>query len=156
MNERSEQSRKVVKKYMWLSMGVVLIPVPIIDLLALTGVQLKMVSTLAKKYGISFSKDAGKAAIGSLVSSVYASSISKIAMSSTVKSIPIVGTLAAPLLMPLFSGALTYALGIVFIHHFEAGGTLLDFDPEKTREFFKEKFEEGIEEARRRAENNET
>ena len=40
-------------------------------------------------------------------------------------------------------GATTYAVGKVFIEHFESGGTFLDFDPEKMRDHFQELYEEG-------------
>jgi hypothetical protein len=45
--------------------------------------------------------------------------------------------------MPVFAGAATYAIGKVFIQHFEAGGTLLDFEPAKVREHFRQQFEKG-------------
>ena len=45
--------------------------------------------------------------------------------------------------MAIFSGAYTWALGRVFIQHFESGGTFLNFDAEKVREHFKAEFEEG-------------
>ena len=43
-----------------------------------------------------------------------------------------------PLLLdhPIVAGAATYALGNVFVKHFESGGTLLDFKPEPVRDFF--------------------
>ena len=39
----------------------------------------------------------------------------------------------------------TYAIGGVFMQHFESGGTLLDFEPKKMREYFSSKLEEGKE-----------
>lgn len=45
--------------------------------------------------------------------------------------------------MSAISGAITYAIGQVFIQHFESGGTFLDFDPKKVKEYFMEQFEEG-------------
>jgi hypothetical protein len=36
------------------------------------------------------------------------------------------------------ASALTYAIGRVFIHHFELGGTLLNFDADKLRSYFRE------------------
>ena len=43
--------------------------------------------------------------------------------------------------VPIIGGAFTHATGKVFVLHFEAGGTLLDFDPHKMRRYFKEEFE---------------
>jgi len=36
--------------------------------------------------------------------------------------------------MRCFSGAYAWALGKVFIQHFQSGGTFLDFDAEKVKE----------------------
>jgi hypothetical protein len=43
--------------------------------------------------------------------------------------------------MPAFGAAATYAVGQVFIQHFESGGTFLDFDPDKVREHFRQEFD---------------
>ena len=47
------------------------------------------------------------------------------------------------LTLPAASGALTYAVGRVFIQHFESGGTFLDFDPAEVSKYFAEKYEQG-------------
>ncbi|MBF0230130.1 MAG: DUF697 domain-containing protein [Desulfamplus sp.] len=142
MNERLEQSRKIVKDYMWWSMGAGLIPLFVVDIAAVTGVQLKMLSKLSKHYNIPFSNDRAKAIILSLLSTLSASTLAKGLLVSSIKTIPILGSLTTPFIMPTVSAAVTYSIGAVFIQHFESGGTLLDFDPEKTKEFFKLNFEE--------------
>jgi hypothetical protein len=45
--------------------------------------------------------------------------------------------------MAVFGTASTYAVGSVFIQHFETGGTLLTFDAEKVRDFYAQQFREG-------------
>ena len=35
---------------------------------------------------------------------------------------------------------LTHAIGRTFVRHFEAGGTLLDFDAKKMRTYFKQEY----------------
>jgi hypothetical protein len=45
--------------------------------------------------------------------------------------------------MAAFCGASAWALGKVFIRHFESGGTLLTLDPVEAKEHFKEQFAEG-------------
>jgi uncharacterized protein (DUF697 family) len=57
--------------------------------------------------------------------------------------VPVVGTVLGGLSMSLFSGAATYAIGKVFIQHFEAGGTFLDFNPISVKEHFHALYEEG-------------
>ncbi|SLM33121.1 conserved membrane hypothetical protein [Desulfamplus magnetovallimortis] len=140
MNERIEQAREIVKKYMWISSGAGIIPVPILDISIITAVQLKMISCLAKHYEIPFSKSITQSIITSLGSTITISSGSRGIIGSTLKAIPVLGNLSAPFIMPTFAGTATYALGIVFIQHFESGGTFLDLDPDKTREFYKKEF----------------
>ena len=43
----SVASKKIVRNYMWWSMGAGLIPVPLVDMAAVTGVQLKMVADIS-------------------------------------------------------------------------------------------------------------
>ena len=45
--------------------------------------------------------------------------------------------------MSVLSGASTFALGEVFKKHFETGGTFLDFDVDRLKKFYNEKFEKG-------------
>ena len=47
--------------------------------------------------------------------------------------------------MPVFSGAATWAIGKVFIQHFASGGTFLDFDPKKVKDYFMDLFKQGQE-----------
>jgi hypothetical protein len=45
--------------------------------------------------------------------------------------------------MALLGGASTYAVGRVFIQHFESGGTLLTFDPAKVRDYYTHQLDTG-------------
>jgi uncharacterized protein (DUF697 family) len=143
LNEKEEASRKVVKNYMWWSMGAGLIPVPLVDLVAVSGVQLKMLAEISKTYGVEFQEHRGKALIASLIGYIVPSSLSFGSVGSLLKAIPGVGALVGAPSMALFCGASTYALGKVFIQHFESGGTLLSFDPAKVKEHFQREFEQG-------------
>jgi len=119
-----------------------LVPLPIIDLAGLTAIQIDMIYKLSKVYNISFSKDRVKSII-----SAFAGSIAPVMLTGSVASflkvIPIVGAFAGPLTEGGTGAAFTYALGKVFIQHYETGGNLLNFDPEKMQEYFKEQFEKG-------------
>jgi len=137
-------SHDLVKKYMWWSMGAGLLPIPLVDIAAVSGVQLKMLSELAKVYNVKFSKNAGKSIIGALLGGISADALSKSYITSAVKSIPIIGIVGS-ISMPIFSGAATWAIGKVFIQHFSSGGTFLDFDPKKVKEYFSNLFKQGQE-----------
>jgi len=146
-----EEANNMVKNYIIASMGAALVPVPLFDMVALTGIQLKMLHSLAKLYNVKFTKNLGKSLIGSLLGGIVPTSTA----ASLAKAVPGVGTTAGVIGMSAIGGAATYAIGRVFIQHFESGGTFLDFNPEKVRDYFKSEFERGKDVASELQENEE-
>lgn len=138
-----DSANDLVKKWMWWTMGAGLIPVPFVDLAAVTGVQLKMLSDLSKLYDVKFSENKGKAIISALLGSIVPNSLAGGGVGSILKMVPLIGPFLGGVSMALFSGAATYAIGKSFIQHFESGGTFLDFDPVKVKDYFTKQFEEG-------------
>lgn len=143
MEERTDSAQKLVKNYMWFSMGAGLIPVPFIDLATISGVQLKMLCDLSKVYDIPFSENKGKSIVTALLGSIVPNSLVGSSVGSLLKMIPVIGTVMGGISLSIFAGAATYAIGKVFIQHYETGGTLLDFNPTEMNDYFKTKFEEG-------------
>lgn len=143
MSEREQKALKTTRNYMWWSMGAGLIPVPFLDLAAVSGVQVKMVAEIAKIYEVPFHEARGKALVGSLLGSIVPASLSFGAIGSMLKAVPAVGALAGAPAMVMFSGGAAWALGRVFIQHFESGGTFLNFEPDQVKEYFKQQFAEG-------------
>jgi len=147
-DNRLTTSNEIIKKYMIGSMGAGFIPFPIVDLVALSGIQLKMLHSLTEVYEIPFSKNIGKSIIGSLVGGALPIYAAGGVAASLAKLIPISGTAVGMMTMSSFGGASTYAIGEVFVQHFESGGTLLDFDVEKMKEYFTDAFKQGKEETK--------
>jgi len=143
MSDRIERAHKTIKTYMWWSAGAGLIPVPVVDLLAISGLQLKMISDISRLYEVPFHEYRGKAIIASLMGFVLPHATACGMIGSLLKAVPLVGALAGAPAMSIFSAASAWALGNVFIQHFESGGTFLDFDPEKVKVYYKKQFEEG-------------
>jgi uncharacterized protein (DUF697 family) len=143
VGEKEHTALKIVRKYMWWSMGAGLIPVPFVDWAAVSGVQLKMVADVSKVYGVPFQENSGKAVIGSMAGFVLPQMLACGTIGFWLKQIPVVGALAGAPAMVVFCGAAEYALGKTFIQHFESGGTFLDFNPDEVREYYKAQFEEG-------------
>ena len=141
---RSSQATNIVKKHVIVTMGASLVPIPLFDLVALTSVQLKMLYSLTKLYQIPFSKNLGKSSIVSLLGGVMPTSAA-MTLASLAKVVPGLGTATGMISVSVLGGATTYAIGSVFMQHFESGGTLLDFDPKKMREYFSSKVKEGKE-----------
>ena len=143
MTEQEAQGEAIVGRYVMWSVGSGFIPFPLVDLAAVSGIQLRMLSKEAELYGVPFSGARAKGLVAALLGSVVPSTLAYGSIGSVLKSIPLIGTIAGVATLPAFYGATTYALGKVFLHHFAAGGNLLDFDPEKSKAYFREKLEEG-------------
>jgi uncharacterized protein (DUF697 family) len=141
---REEYALQVVYKYMTGTAAVGLIPFPLVDLIAITGAQLKMLHSLAGVYDLEFKEDRVKSLVASLLTGFGSVGIGLTVARSMFKFVPVIGTAAGVLSMPATSAALTYALGKIFIQHFEAGGTFLDFEPQKVKAYFKELYSEGV------------
>jgi len=129
--EQAEQSLKYYGK--WAAAAGV-IPVPVADLAAVTGVQIKMLSDIAKIYEVPFKAEMGKALLGALAGSLLPAKIGYGGIGSLIKSIPVVGTIAGVATMPAFNYGSTVAIGRVFAKHFASGGTLLNFSAEAVKD----------------------
>ena len=137
---RDELASQVVDRFSLLSGAAGLIPLPLIDLAAVAGVQLQMLRRLSEIYGVPFSENLGKSIIVSLAGSIISKSTAvSTAMSfgSLLRGLPGAGTMIGALTMPVLSVGATYLIGKVFTQHFASGGTLLDFNPHDYREFTK-------------------
>ncbi|MDP2902598.1 MAG: DUF697 domain-containing protein [Methylovulum sp.] len=141
-NEKLEEAQEIVQTSMYYAMGLGIVPVPIFDFVAVSVVQLDMLRRLCKLYEVKFLKGKGKNILGALVGGGFSATVSPL-LASLVKLIPLVGTTLGALSMPILAGSSTYAVGKVFIQHFESGGTFLDFDPKAVKEFYAEKLKEG-------------
>jgi uncharacterized protein (DUF697 family) len=124
-----------------------LVPLPLLDMALLSGIQLKMLHRLAKLYDVEFFTHLGKSVIASLLGSGISLSFS-FNLSSLVRGIPFYGQAMSVISVSLFGGASTYAIGKVFVQHFESGGTFLTFDPKRVRDYYAQQFEKGKKEVK--------
>jgi uncharacterized protein (DUF697 family) len=133
---RIEQANKIIRRYSYYGAAGGFLPLPVIDIALVAGVQAKMISEVAKLYGITFKKEAVKGTIAALIGGTLPAVGRQAVMwagSSALKAIPFAGTILGTVASTFIAGATTRAVGRVYTMHFESGGTLLDFDPAKMR-----------------------
>jgi uncharacterized protein (DUF697 family) len=140
--DRAVASDTAIKKHVMWAMGVGLVPVPLVDIAGVGAVQMAMISDICKIFGVSFSQERTRSIVASLLGAFLPLSVATTA-SSLLKFVPLLGTTVGVLTMPLAAGASTYAVGKVFVQHFEAGGTILTLDPKAVRDYFATEFEHG-------------
>lgn len=139
-SDRSRHADTVVRNHVIWSMGAsYLIPLPIADVFAVSALQLDMIRQLCRVYDVDFAETQGKA----IVSALTTSTMARAGARSLIKLIPGIGTIIGGLTVSVFNGASTFALGEVFKKHFDLGGTILDFDVERLKKQYREKFEKG-------------
>lgn len=138
---KQTEAQNIVKNNIISSMASGLIPIPLFDIISLTNVQFHMIQTLAEHYEVPVD-NISRSLITSLISGTLPV-VSVLGAGSILKSIPGIGSLAGSGSVSVISGAISYAVGQVFIRHFEQGGTLKDFDSSSAKDYFLEQFQSG-------------
>lgn len=128
----------IIREKMMVTLGAGLIPIPMVDILAVSAVQVAMVRQISRAFGIDYKESDGKA----LITALTGASLARIG-GSLAKTIPGIGTFFGGVTTSILSAASTYAVGEVFKKHFETGGTFLDFDLASLKKYYDEKFEKG-------------
>src|ERR1700719_5374041 len=114
---RDERAAELVDRLSLWSGAAGLIPVPLVDVAAVWGVQLHMLRRLAEIYRVPFSENRGKSILTSLVGSVIPASTAT-TTASLMKGLPVIGTAIGVLTMAVVSAGATWVIGKVFIQHF--------------------------------------
>ena len=138
--QSDQEAQRIVMNHILWSMGMGLIPFPIIDVAAVTAVQLDMLKQLAAHYDVDFSKSSGKTFISSLAGSTLAA-----LGGSMIKGIPGIGSIIGGISQAVLSGASTFAVGQVAARHFYEGGTFINFRAEDFKDYYKNMFMKGKE-----------
>jgi uncharacterized protein (DUF697 family) len=133
---REATASKLVDRFAIWSGVAGLVPLPVVDVLAVGGLQVQMLRRISQIYDVQFSENRGKALIAAIAGAMIPAT-STIGAASSLKFVPVLGTLTAVFMMPALSAGATYAIGKAFIQHFASGGSLLDFNPPDYREFIK-------------------
>lgn len=145
----AKTSDQIIRRHMCFSMATGIIPFPLIDLVAVTAIQLEMLRDLAGLYGVDFNKELSKSLAGALIGStvpIYGSRVilgSSHLMMSALKGLPGIGLLVGMGAQTVLAGASTYAVGRIFDHHFSTKGTFEDFNIKERKEKYIEYFNIG-------------
>ena len=140
-SDSSEPANEIINNATKWSAAAAVVPVPYLDLIALGAVQLNMVRDLGKLYGQYTTDKVIKSAIGALLGTLGPAVVSAGILGSSLKLIPVSGTLLGSAGMAAGGSAATYAIGKVFLSHFEKGGSIDDLDADAKADEMKEAVE---------------
>ena len=139
----SDAAEQVIKQHVVWAVGAGLVPVPIVDFVAVTAIQVDLIKQLCTLHGASYEEGTGKMWIGALTGGALA----RIG-ASAIKAIPGIGSILGGLSMSIASGASTWGVGQVVNKHLAAGGTLTDLNVEKAKQQYEAEYERGKEVAK--------
>jgi uncharacterized protein (DUF697 family) len=136
---RTARAMAVIRRHIKWAAGAGVLPIPGVDLAAIAAVQLHLLADLADVYAVPFKGEAARSMIAMLTAAVVEQGVAG-SVGSLAKLVPGIGTVLGLAVMPGTGAAATYALGRVFLMHFETGGTFLDFDPSRMEAHFRAEF----------------
>jgi len=136
--DRREMATKTVERFAVYAGAAGIIPIPLVDVATVGGVQIQMLRRLSQIYEVPFSENLGKSLLISTAGTAIPAT-SAVGTVSLLKAVPLLGMVAGAVAMPALSAGATYAIGMAFLEHFASGGTLLDFHAPDYREFIKKK-----------------
>lgn len=138
----AQEANRIVKNHVLAGSAMGLVPLPLFDLVALSGAQQSMLQQLSEHYGVDFDKNKAKSALISLTGGSIPTLL-LLGLGSVTKLVPGAGTLGGSASLTLLGGGVTYAAGQSFIKHFSQGGSLADFNARELSVFFKQELAEG-------------
>ncbi len=119
------EAQGIIKNHAIIAMSVGMIPVPIVDGIALTNIQWNLICRLADHYGVPVQR-VYRTLFISMIAGSFPVIVSGVG-SSVLRLIPGFGQVAGSIVRSNVAAASTYAAGKIFMEHFERGGTLSDF-----------------------------
>lgn len=127
---------QIVYRYMAVSAGAALIPVPGVDTAILAGVHVALIKRLCDHYSVDFSEHTARNVLIAIVGSIVPGTIGSFVGRKFLRVLPSTARVFGWALMSASSAAFSYGIGRLFIYHFESGGTLISFDARTLHKVF--------------------
>ena len=134
---RRLKADQTVRDHALLASGAMAIPIPLLDMAAETTIQIRMVSRLCALYGVDFAEHRLKTVIAGVLSGISAGWVAGRLM----RYASFASYFSNFWPSALFTGGITYAIGQVFIEHFESGGGIHDLNARKAAGLLRRKFQ---------------
>lgn len=138
---RTGKAKQIVRQYTVWAAGGGLLPMPLVNVATVTGLQVSMLERLSKLYDADYSRSTAQM----FVSAVTGTTVLSVGYraSTALRFVPGIGTVIGGAAMSTLAGASTYAIGQVTIKSLETSGDLLHVDIEQAKDTFDEAFKRG-------------
>lgn len=126
---------KIIRKNVYASMGTGLVPVPLFCFATASVININMARQLSALYNVEFKENIAKNIIVSVLGAGTAMLASPL-VELAVKGIPLVGLPFCVATKPVLNGMSTYAVGQMFVTHFNRGGSFVGANIDEMKESF--------------------
>lgn len=133
-----QEAKAIVSKYSVWSTAFGVLPIPVADIVGITGTQISMIVALSKLYDVPFSKSWIRSILSSVLGGITPWALTTGVVSTLFKSMPGIGVGVRFIGMGGLSNIATRTIGNLFIEHFEAGGDLSNVDTDAMKESLSE------------------
>lgn len=141
--EIQEDANKVIHQHILYAIGSGFIPFPLVDAIAIAGIELRMIDKLSKVYHFPFpNRLAFYKMVISLLGTIAPVYITN-HYPSLFKNIPIIGYSATVGMLSITGGVSVFVVGKIFQEHFESGGTFLGGNKKVIQQFAKDEYQRG-------------
>ena len=135
---KNPKATVVIKHWaQWSAVGS-MVPAPFMGTIFISAAQIKMIHALCKSYDVPFQRNLAVAVATGLVGGSVASGLAGLLGRIAIKTVPYLGAVFSFAVEPALSYASSYAIGMSFVKHFEAGGTLDNFNAREMKSYFSE------------------
>jgi len=138
---RTGKAKQIVRQYTVWAAGGGLLPVPLVNIATVTGLQVSMLERLSKLYDADYSRSTAQMFLSAITGTTVLSVGYR--ASTALRFVPGIGTVIGGAAMSTLAGASTYAIGQATIKSLETSGDLLHMDIEQARDTFEEAFKRG-------------
>ncbi len=120
---------RIVHRYAAISAATgAVIHAPLLDVAALGGIHVSLIRDLTHHYGDQFSEQAARSIVVAIGASLLPGTFGTIVSHKLLGLLPFITPGAGMLVMSTASAVTSYALGMIFVRHFEGDGTLASFN----------------------------
>lgn len=139
MSRLTQRADSCIRNHTGFAMAAAVVPVPVADIGAITAVEIDMLRALTKIYGLKWTDQLGKQALGIAAAATGGTAI----WASIAKLVPGLGTAVGGAIQMTVAGSVCYALGKAYQTHLETGGEVID--PDTFKQQMKDHMAEGRE-----------
>ena len=108
LDPRDAAALEVIQTGARWAFGVGIVPIPVLDMIGVTAVQVKMIQDLTKIYEVPYSENSVKNILGAIIGGASSLATASV-LGSLAKMVPGVGSVAAVFAVPGAAGATTWA-----------------------------------------------